>query len=63
MLPIFTFPVKLDRCVESYNILNHLSNKICVPNKTEDWNIHAFNMITWINESKVLTYILYVNVK
>ena len=38
--------VKLDRYVGSCNILNDLSNKACVPNKTEDLNKHDFNMIT-----------------
>ena len=33
------FAVKLDRCVESCNTLNDLSNKVCVPNKIEDPNI------------------------
>ena len=47
--------VKLDKCVESYNTLNDLSNKVCVPNKTEDLNIRMFNMITGMNESKKLT--------
>ena len=47
--------VNLDRCVGSCNTLNDLSNKICVPNKTEDLNQGAFNMITEINESKTLT--------
>ena len=28
---------------------NDLSNSVCVPNKTENWNIHAFNMITGKN--------------
>ena len=28
--------VKLDRCVGNCNTLNYLSNKVCVPNKTED---------------------------
>ena len=28
---------------------------VCVPNKTEDLNIHVFNMITEKNESKFLT--------
>ena len=32
-----------------------LSNKVCVPNKTEDLNLSIFNMITGINESKTLT--------
>ena len=27
----------------------------CVPNKTEDFNIHAPNLITGINQSKILT--------
>ena len=46
--------VKLDKCVGSCNTLNDSSNKICVPNKTEDFNLSAFNMITEINESKAL---------
>ena len=51
----YPFPVTLDRCVGSYNTLNDLSNKVCVPNKAEDLNISVFNMITGINESKTLT--------
>ena len=31
-----------------------MSNKICVPNKTEDLNLSVLNMITGINESKTL---------
>ena len=30
------FAVKLVRCVGSCHTLNGLSNKVCVPNKTED---------------------------
>ena len=37
------------------NILNDLSNKVCVPNKTEDFNLSMFHMITGKNESKTLT--------
>ena len=51
----YPFTVKLDRCVGSCNTLNDLSNKVCVPNKTEDLNLSVFNMITGINESKTLT--------
>ena len=51
----YSFAVKLDRCVRSCNTLNDLSNKVCVPNKTEDLNLNMFNMITGINESKTLT--------
>ena len=46
--------VHLDRYVGSCNTLNDLSNKVCVPNKTEDLNLSIFNMITGINESKTL---------
>ena len=41
-----SFAVKLERYFGSCNALNDLSNKVCVPNKTEDLNIHVFNMIT-----------------
>ena len=51
----YPFAVKLDRCAGSCNTLNDLSNKVCVPNKTEDLNLSVFNMITGINESKTLT--------
>ena len=51
----YPFAVKLDRCVRSCNTLNYLSNKVRVPNKTEDLNLSMFNMITGINESKTLT--------
>ena len=54
-LHYFPFPVKLDKCVGSCNTLNDLSNRVCVPIKIEDLNIHDFNMITRKNESKVLT--------
>ena len=51
----YPFSVKLDRCAESCNTINNLSNKVCVPNKTEDLNLKVFNMITGINELKTLT--------
>ena len=50
----YPFPIKLDRCVGSCNTLNDLSNEVCVPNKTEDLNISAFNIIAGINEWKTL---------
>ena len=49
------FAVKLNKCVGSCNTLNDLSIKVCVSKKTEDLNIHVFNMITEKNESKILT--------
>ena len=51
----YPFAVKLDRCVRSCNILNYSSNKVCVPNKTEDLNLSVFKMITGINVSNNLT--------
>ena len=51
----YSFTVKLDECVESCNTLNDLSNKVCITNKTEDLNLSMFNVITGINESKILT--------
>ena len=47
--------IKLDICIGSCDILNDLSNKVCVPNKAEDLNLSVFNMITGINKSKTLT--------
>ena len=54
-LHYYQFAVKLDKCVGNCNTLNDLSNRVCVPNKTEDLNIHILNMITGKNESKILT--------
>ena len=51
----YPFTVKLDKCVGSCNTLNDLSNKVCVPNKTEDLYLNVFNIITGINEPKTLT--------
>ena len=50
----YPFVVKLDKCVGSWNTLNDLSEKICVPNKTEDLSLSMFIMITGINELKTL---------
>ena len=50
----YPFSVNLDRCVGSCNTVNDLSNRVSVPNKTEDLNMHVFKMITGINESKIL---------
>ena len=51
----YPFAVKLDRCVGSCNTLNDLSNKLFIPNKTEDLNLSVFNIITCINELQTLT--------
>ena len=49
------FAVKLDRCVGRCNTLNDLSNKVCVPSKTEDLNLSVFIMVSRINELKTIT--------
>ena len=51
----YSLVVKLDRCVGSCNTRNDLPNKVCVPNRTEDLSMHAFNIITRKNELKILT--------
>ena len=51
----YPFSFKLDRCIESCNTLNYLSNKVCIANKTQELNLSVFKMITSINESKALT--------
>ena len=51
----YLFAVKLDRCAGSCNILNNLSNKVCVPNKTKNLNLSLFTMIAGINELETLT--------
>ena len=50
----YPFTFKLDQCIGRCNTLNDLSNKACIPNKTEDLNLSLFNMITSIFESKTL---------
>ena len=45
-LHYYPFAVKIDRSVGSCNTPNNLSNKVCVPNKTENLKIHVFNIIT-----------------
>ena len=51
----YPFSVKLDRYTGSSNTLNDLSNKVWIPNKTEDLNLIVFSTFTEINESKTLT--------
>ena len=49
----YLFVVKLDRCAGSCITLNDLSNKVSVPNKTEDWNPSMFNMTTGTKELNI----------
>ena len=54
-LHYYVFAVNLDRFMRRFNTVNDLSNKVCLPNKTEDLDLSLCNMITRINESKILT--------
>ena len=54
-LHYYPFVAKLDRSNGSCNTLKDPSNKIRVPNKTEDLNVYVFSMTTGINKSKILT--------
>ena len=62
-LRYYPFAVNLDKCVESCNILNDISNRVCVPNKTKDLNSHVFNIISRIRESKNINKAYHVNAK
>ena len=54
---------KIGFCPRILNKVNDLSNKVCVPNQTEDLNLSVFSMITEINESKRLTKHISCNCK
>ena len=54
-LRCYSLTVNLDKCIGSCNTLNDLPTRICVPNKMEDLNLSVFNMITGINDLKILT--------
>ena len=49
------FPTNLDSYVGSCNTRKDISNKVRIPNKTEDLNLIIFNIITGINELETLT--------
>ena len=51
----YSFMVHLDRYEGICNVLDDLSSKICVLNKTEDVNLNVFNMRTRINKWKTVT--------
>ena len=46
--------INLDTCGGKCNTLNNLSDRICVPNKTEGLNLKVLKMTTGTNESKSL---------
>ena len=54
-LRYYPFAVNLNMCAGSCSTLDDLSSRVCVSNKTEDLNLHVFNMTAGINESKTST--------
>ena len=44
----------LHTCNGSFNTFDDPSGRICIPNKTGEVNLNAFNMITRINESRTV---------
>ena len=51
----YLFAINLDRCTGKCNILDKLSDKVCISNEIQDLNLLAFSMITGINESRTLS--------
>ena len=47
--------VNLDRCAGTYNALDDLSSRACIPNETEGLNLYVFNMVAGIKQSRTLT--------
>ena len=48
----YPYMVSLDRCNGTCNTLHDLSDKSCVPDKSQDVNVKVFNLTTRICESK-----------
>ena len=52
----YLFAINLDRCTGKCNILDKLSDKVCISNEIQDLNLLDFNMnvsliiknVTWI---------------
>ena len=59
----YPFIVSLYWLDESYNTLDGLSSRICVPDKTIDVNLNVFNMATGTNKSKALIKHILCNCK
>ena len=47
-------------CSGKCTTLDDLSNRVCVPNETEDLNLHVVNMITGTNESLFMQKIFFL---
>ena len=53
-LNYYPFMISLEKCKMSCNVVDVLSTKICVPNKTKEVSVKRFSMVTRIDEAKAL---------
>ena len=53
-LNYYQLMVILGKCSGSYNSVDDLSTKICVPSKIKDINVKVFDMIARTNEAKTM---------
>ena len=53
-LNYYPFMISLEKCKMSCNVVDVLSTKICVPNKTKEVSVKRFSMATRIYEAKTL---------
>ena len=51
-LRYYPFAVNLGKCVRRRNTLNNISNSLSSKQEKKDLNLHVFNIVAEINESK-----------
>ena len=51
-LNYYLFMISLVKFNGSFNAVNDLSTKTCIPSKTKNVNVKVFDMITRINDAK-----------
>ena len=52
-LNYYPFTISIDNCSGSFNVVDDVSTKICVPSETKDANVNkVFSMITRMNDKQ-----------
>ena len=52
-LNYYPFTISIDKCSGSFNVVDDVSTKICVPSETKDANVNkVFSMITRMNDKQ-----------
>ena len=52
-LNYYPFTISIDKCSGSFNVVDEVSTKICVPSETKDANVNkVFSMITRMNDKQ-----------